>query len=272
MRQISIAVVVLSLVMVAGVRAEWSSNSGFELALTNGWYVFDNRPPSEIDVSTDMARTGSQSLKFATTSAPPSAPDVPYDVVDSPHGDAQPGLIYTVDAYYYAPSALVDHERFGVGLFFWKLDANTNWLAASDPGGWTVVYGPESRTGFTEGLETVGAWTRIAHTHTAPADAELLQVAIQVMGQGSTLYFDDLSVVPEPSSARMLLAGVLGMLALRRARPRLARIVGTALAFQPAEDASGTATDAGTILSNAPADSIYRVPQPPSDAHLFWEE
>lgn len=183
----------------AGVDAAWNANPGFEFPYTNGWVQYS---PVAASSSTAAARSGNSSLEFDTplfTTGNPSL--VPgYTVVDSPHNMAAPGQAYVATVYYYVNEPLLDHERFGLGVFWLKVVSGSFVFSTIDPGGWKVVFGPETTQGYPTGEETVGAWTQVALPRTAPADAEYMQVAIEVRGTGSTVYFDDVFVFPDLNS------------------------------------------------------------------------
>jgi hypothetical protein len=220
---VRLALLAVSFLPAARAAAAWTDNPGFESAYSNGWVQFS---PMVAANSPAEARSRSSSLKFETppfvTGDPNQVPG--YTVVDSPHNPAEPGRVYVATMYYFANLPLLDHERFGMGIFWLKLVSGLFSFSSIDPGGWTIVFGPESTQGFPNGEETVGAWTQIAFPRTAPADAEFMQVAIEVRGTGSTVYFDDVFVFPDLNSpdqpARMtaMVTGGTGM-ALTWANP-----------------------------------------------------
>jgi hypothetical protein len=197
--------------------ADWMQNPSFEEPLTNGWYVYDSRPTSEIDTSTDFALSGTSSLKIDSTD---NATVQAYTLSDNPLGYATPGVEYILTWNYYLDVQLIDDgspapnaERFGAGLFFYQADGVT--LSAINPGGLSVIWGPDEN--FPSDA-TVGAWTQGTLTLTAPADAVFMQVSLEMQGRGSTVYLDDITVVPEPGTALLLAIGGLGLAALRRRR------------------------------------------------------
>ena len=218
MRKVGIAAVVAGLLTSGGAFADWDQNPSFETPYTDSWVSFS---PSVTTNSTDFFLNGSMSLKFDTpdfAEDPVAGGNLPsYTVVDSPHNLATPGVTYTATGHYYVDQALVNHERLGLGIFWLKLNSGGTALEYStiDPGSWTMVFGPELPT-FPTGEETVGVWTQIAHVGTAPADAEFLQLALEVRGDGSAVYFDGISVIPEPAGIMLVGLGISLIALVRR--------------------------------------------------------
>lgn len=202
--------------------ADWDNNAGFETPYTNAWYSFD---PGVTTNSTLFARTGLSSMEFATPDFTPD--DVPggnlpsYTLVDWPYNAASEGETWTATAYYRVDQALENHERLGIGIFW--IDATG---AIVDPdnnpiNNWTTVFGPEVSTGgsnFPIGNEVVGAWTPIQITSTAPAGTAYMQVALEVAGSGSAIYYDDIEVIPEPASILLVGMGLIVVAVTRRKR------------------------------------------------------
>jgi len=186
--------------------ADWDNNYSFETDYTDSWYSYN---PAETTNSSDFAFEGVQSLKFTT---PDVAGDTPvnYTVVDYPHNAAVPGQSYTASVQYYVDSALKDTENLSIGMY-WLWD-NGGSFAYS-----TINQGTYTALGNTPGSETVGAWTEISVTDTAPADAEFLMVALEVAGDGSAFYFDRVVVIPEPATIALFGMG-LAAVAIRRRR------------------------------------------------------
>ena len=220
MSKLGIAAVMVGILTGSLAFADWDFNPGFESPYTDGWASFD---PSITSNSSDFAFTGNLSLKFDTPdfmeTMEPGGGLPLATVVDSPHNAATPGGTYIAEAYYYVDQPLLNHERLGLGIFWLKLNAGGTALefSAIDPGDWTTVFGPELPT-FPAGAETVGAWTRIEYTGTAPADAEFMQIALEVHGDGSAVYFDDVSVIPEPVSILLVGMGIAAVSLTRRKR------------------------------------------------------
>jgi hypothetical protein len=214
----AISAALVGMMVAGGAFADWDNNPSFEVPYTAGWASYT---PGETTNSTDFAFDGLQSLKFATpvfAADPVPGGNLPiYTVIDSPHNAATPGVAYTASARYYVDSALLDHERLGIGIFWYKLNSGGTALEFSsiDPGGWSIVFGPETATGFPTGEEVVQAWTPIAFSSTAPADAQFLAVSLEVRGGGSDVYFDGVTVIPEPASILLVSLG-LGAVALVR--------------------------------------------------------
>ena len=218
MRKVGIAGVVVGMLTGGGAFADWDNNSGFENPYTFAWVSYE---PSVTSNSSDFVFSGSLSLKFDTPdfaqSIDPGGGLPAYTVVDWPHNAATPGVTYIASAYYYVDQPLVNHERLGLGIFWLKLNAGGTALEFStiDQGDWTTVFGPELPS-FPTGEETVGAWTQIDFTGAAPADAEFMQIALEVRGDGSAVYFDDISVIPEPASILLVGMGIAGLAMARR--------------------------------------------------------
>lgn len=211
---VTFSLLTMTFAIVLSSQAGLLENQSFEESLDNGWYVFDDRQGQEVTTSTDQALEGTQSLKFNTEV---SDTRVNYDVVAASDNmpAVTPGDEYELQGNYYVPDSLQDEEALGVGLFWYKLDSNDDWVPSDDnPGDWTAIYGPDEN--HDTGQEVTGEWTSIADSDTAPSDAEYLQVGIQVMGRGSTAYFDDMEVVPEPMSLAMLLIAGGALLGFRR--------------------------------------------------------
>lgn len=216
MKKLLLTVLVGLLPAVSGF-ADWMQNPSFEEPLSTGWYVYDARPTTEIDTSTDFALSGLSSLRISSTNG---ATVEAYTLSDNPLGYAIPGEEYVLTWNYYLDNDLIDDgasapnaERFGAGLFFYQADGVTP--SAINPGGLSIVFGPDNS--FPSDA-TVGAWTQMTLNTTAPADAVFVQVSIEMQGRGSTVYLDDINVIPEPGSALLLAIGGLGIAAFRRRR------------------------------------------------------
>lgn len=212
-RIIMMCVVALTCVAtLSAMGANMLTNSGFNVDMS-GWHTFDEHG-GQVGRATDQTYEGTGSLQFATAS---NASRQQYDVVNDPLIEATPGVQYDLKGNYYTDSKLLDDEAIGIGLFWWKLNANEDWVECDTSGDFSTVYGPDTSEGYDTGQEVVETWTQITDSQTAPNDAEYLQVALQVMGRGSTVYFDDFEVVPEPATAA-LLALTIGAIAIFRKR------------------------------------------------------
>ena len=221
-------VVIMSLCLLAGVSQSQlfdTCNWGFEKGLTN-WTAWDSLTIE--NTSTNFAHTGNSSLMFATT---PGTPRTQYDVCAE--GGVDAGSIYNASVWYYLPQSLSSNEAIGLDMTFYNVDTNTwNWSIAGTTH-WDVAWGPDQ---YGPDTSTVGAWTQLGVSGTVPANADAIQVGMQVMGCGSTVYFDDVSVdpislnmlapsqaLPEPSTFILSLFG-LGAFLLRRRSRRSRRI------------------------------------------------
>jgi hypothetical protein len=174
-----------------------NGNMGFEKSEFSPWRAY--APTNAFAVELTIKRTGDQSLKIGSTynSNNTNTPPLPsYDMVDS--APATPGYEYTMQAYYFLPTALTSFELLSVNVGFYQYDGvNTPTLVGQIHNG--IAYGPEP--GFPD--ETViAAWTPLSVKATAPTGANLIFFGLKAQGNGSNFYFDDvsLSVVPEPST------------------------------------------------------------------------
>ena len=185
-----------------------SSNWSFENGLTN-WTVYD--PVDRIMVSSDFARTGTNSLLFATTNRTLGgySDHGQYDVTSE--GGVTVGISYTGTVYYYLSSVLSSNESLGADMTFYSVAGNT-WTPIG-PTVWAPVYGPDQ---YGPQESVAGTWTQLKVVATAPVGADAIQFGMEVLGRGSDVYFDDVQVVPEPASWLLILGAVGGLAFLRR--------------------------------------------------------
>jgi hypothetical protein len=209
MNRFAAVAVIGMLALLAGIRTAEAqlfdpSNWSFESGLTN-WTAYD--PVDRIMPSTTFARTGTNSLLFATTNNPSR---VQYDVASE--GGVDVGISYTGSVWYYISSALVSNEAIGAQITFYDV-VGTTWTPLGATA-WDIDWGPDD---FGPDTTTVGAWTPLQVVATAPAGADAIQFGMQVFGRGSNVYFDDVSVVPEPATG-VLILGAAGALAFLKRR------------------------------------------------------
>jgi hypothetical protein len=179
-----------------------NTNAGFEEATLAPWTVWD--PQGPVSVSADYARSGQQALKIDSS----GMSQTDFQVSDYIIG----GETYDASAWYYLPSPLVDYEAASLRMIFYRWEESTSdWAQVGTPL-WDTAYGPEP------GLpdeSTSGVWTQLSLSAAAPIDAVMVDISLQARGAGSTFYFDDVSLIPEPGTAAMLMLGV-GLLWFRR--------------------------------------------------------
>lgn len=180
-----------------------SSNWSFENGLAN-WDVYD--PVDRISTSTDFARTGSYSLKFATTA---STARVQYDVASA--GGVDVGLTYTGTVWYYISSALSSNESIGANMSFYDV-VDLTWTRIGSTV-WDIDWGPDDLGPDTT---TIGTWTPLQVVGMAPVGADAIQFGMQVFGRGSNVYFDDVQIIPEPASGVLILGAAGVMMFIRR--------------------------------------------------------
>lgn len=180
-----------------------SSNWSFEKGMDN-WTAYD--PVDRIGVSTDYSRTGTNSLKFATTG---NTVRVQYDVTGE--GGVDAGITYTGRVWYYISSALSSNESIGVNMTYYDVTDST-WTPLGAPV-WSVAWGPDA---FGPDTTTVGTWMPLEVSGIAPAGVEAVQFGMQVFGRGSSVYFDDMQIIPEPATGLLILGGAGALAFLRR--------------------------------------------------------
>ena len=195
-------------------------NWSFEQGLTN-WTAWDSITSE--NTSTNFAHTGNSSLMFATT---PSSSRIQYDVCAE--GGVDKGETYNASVWYYLPQNLSSNEALGLNMTFYSVDTNTwNW-SVDGMTHWDIAWGPDQ---YGPDTSTVGAWAQLGVSGTVPENANAIQVGMQVMGCGSTVYFDDVSInpislnmlapsqaLPEPSTFILSLLGLSAFLLRRRSR------------------------------------------------------
>ncbi len=236
-------------VFAQGAMASWWQDPGFESGiLTTGWFSAEAQV-TFVDQSTEpiSAQSGTKMVKVATTNdttayweSPNSPSDVPeYVLQDYLYGETIPGgATYTVSAWYYLETSLREEERIGISVIGLKVNGagtafepSSDWVSPFNPAfdpdlNYTTVFGATTNRTGTSGFETVGVWTEITHTYTAPADADYLQLSLRNRGTGSTVYWDNVTVVPEPATLVLVGLGLATMAGTvsRRGRNRNGRL------------------------------------------------
>ena len=127
------------------------------------------------------------------------------------------------------------------------------------------MYGPYISRGHPTGEETVGAWTRMARTDNVPADAEILQVAIEVVGLGSVVYFDDVRVRAKPR----LNGGVCEAGAVRYAWIEWPSETGATYCVERSCDAGGVWTNLAAGLPATPPLNTFTNPNALTTRELY---
>ena len=206
-------------------------NAGFETGTGGpcaaGWTCFEGVFTQKTDVDpfgpTSHDTPGTNSLKmFGPFNGAPSSGAYQSDT-------ASAGVTYTASAWVmnWEPDAF--NNRGTLKLSFWDApggqsgggnnigEANVNVAVSGNPGGEAgdILLAPQ------DGFE-VSDWTNITATLTAPAGTQSLEVFLlhNYIGNGGSLFWDDISVtaVPVPAAVWLFGSGLLGLVGVARRR------------------------------------------------------
>lgn len=207
-------VAAFTLSMATTSRANLLADPGAEQGLTApnpnptsqvGWSFFNGA-----GFSTAFALSGTQSLALVTQNGVPGA---------FQQFAASGGQAWTMSGFGMTPTLLNGAPGFGLLqiTFFDGPNGTGNNIG-------TVETSPGNAFGSAQvnGASAPGVWNPLSVTAHAPATAQSMQAFCLVVDFGSAgpegVYFDDLTLVPEPSSIALVLTGLFGLVAIARKR------------------------------------------------------
>lgn len=170
-----------------------------------GWSFFNGA-----GFSSAFALSGTQSLALVTQNNVPGA---------FQQFAASGGQAWTMTGFGMTPTLLNGNPGFGLlQITFFSGPNGTG----TDLGTVETSPGNAFASAQINNTTTPGAWTPLSVTAHAPAGAQSMQAFALVVDFNSTgvegVYFDDLTLVPEPNSIALVLTGLFGLVAIARKR------------------------------------------------------
>jgi hypothetical protein len=170
-----------------------------------GWAFFNGA-----GFSTAFSLSGTQSLALVTQNNVPGA---------FQQFAANPGEAWTMTGFGMTPTALNGAPGFGIlQITFFSGPNGTG----SNLGTVETAPGTAKASAQINNTTTPGVWTPLSVTGHAPATTQSMQAFALVVDFGSSgpegVYFDDMTLVPEPSTVAMALTGLLGLVAFAKKR------------------------------------------------------